>query len=259
MDMKLDASRNIYLTGGVQDSGTIISYATIKYDPDGNQLWVARYRGPNPGGAYDFGISLALDSNADVYVTGYSFGDGTTNVDIATIRYDSSGNQLWLRRYNGPANGLDEGRDIFLDSVGNVYVAGVSTGTNATYDYLLLKYDSNGNFLWEKRYELSVDFFGSEIFSIDRNGNLYLSGTDTQNAYDFVTIKYSPLPALKGDLNLDGVLTLADVVLMLNFVFNGDPFPAAPSAGDLNCDGAISAADAVLMLQIFFLSVSPPC
>ncbi|HXF49607.1 MAG TPA: dockerin type I repeat-containing protein [Verrucomicrobiae bacterium] len=88
---------------------------------------------------------------------------------------------------------------------------------------------------------------------------MYLSGTDTQNMWDFVTIKYSPLPAIKGDLNLDGVMTLADVVLMLNFVFNGTPFAAAPTAGDLNCDGKISPADVVIMLQIFFLSVPAPC
>jgi hypothetical protein len=84
-------------------------------------------------------------------------------------------------------------------------------------------------------------------------------GHDRNYIYDYITIKYSPLPALKGDLNLDGVLTAADVVLMLNFTFNGDPFPAAPTAGDLNCDGKISPADFVIMLQIFFLSAPPPC
>ena len=256
-DMKLDALGNVYLAGGCQDSGTTLSYATIKYDPDGNQLWVARYRG-RPD-AYDFARALVLDSNANAYVTGSSYGDGTTVMDIATIKYDSSGNQLWIQRYNGPSNGNDEGSSIAVDSAENVYLAGESRGIDSALNYVILKYDSSGNFLWEKRHEGSVDFVGSEIFSIDRNGNLHLSGTDTQNAYDFVTIKYSPLPTLKGDLNLDGILTMADVVLMLNFTFNGTPFPAAPSAGDLNCDGKISPTDVVIMLQIFFLAVSPPC
>ncbi|MCI0330732.1 MAG: dockerin type I repeat-containing protein [candidate division Zixibacteria bacterium] len=74
-----------------------------------------------------------------------------------------------------------------------------------------------------------------------------------------MTIKYSPLPALKGDLNLDGVLTMADVVLMLNLVFNGELPPAAPTAADLNCNGSLSAADVVTLLYMLYASASPPC
>ena len=257
--MKLDAMGNVYLTGGFQDSGTFVSYATIKYDPEGNQLWVARYRGPNPSGAYDFAIALALDVNANVYITGYSYGNGPTNADIATIKYDSTGNQLWLRRYDGPANGYDEGRSIAVDSIGNVYVAGLSFGNSSNYNYVILKYDSSGNFLWEKRHEGPVFNRATEKLSVDRIGNVYLAGTDSKNAHDFVTIKYSPLPVLKGDLNLDGVLTLADIVLMLNCVFLGEQPAAAPSACDVNCDGLLTAADVVILLNMFYLSTAPPC
>ena len=260
VDMKLDAVGNVYLTGGFQDSGIFVSYATVKYDPDGNQVWVARYRGrPN---AYDFAIALVLDSNANVYVTGYSYGEGTANADIATIKYDSNGNQLWIRHYDGPVNGYDGGSSITIDSIGNIYVAGQSEGINSSLNYVnyvILKYDSSGILLWDKRYEGLMFNRATEKLLIDRIGNVYLAGTEFQNSHDFVTIKYSPLPTLKGDLNLDGVMTLADVVLMLNFAFNGDPFPAAPAAGDLNCNGAVSSADFVIMLQYFFLSVPLPC
>ncbi len=98
--------------------------------------------------------------------------------------------------------------------------------------------------------------------AVDDLGNVYVTGESDsigKYIYDYVTIKYSPLPALKGDLNLDGVLTMADVVLMLNFVFSGDPFPAAPTAADLNCNGSLSAADIVTLLQMLFASASPPC
>ena len=258
-DMKLDATGNVYLTGGFQDSGTFVSYATIKYDTAGNQLWVARYRGPRSSGAYDFAIALALDVNANVYITGYSYGDGTTDADVATIKYDSNGNQLWLRRYNGPANGYDAGRNIAVDSIGNVYLAGLSFGINSTYNYVILKYDSSGNFLWEKRYEESVFNRTTEKLSVDRIGNVYLAGTDSKNTHDFVTIKYSPLPILKGDLNLDGVLTLADIVLILNCAFLGELPPAAPSACDINCDGLLTSADVVILLRMFYLGVPAPC
>lgn len=57
---------------------------------------------------------------------------------------------------------------------------------------------------------------------------------------------------LSGDLNLDGQLSMADVILELNKVFLDDPFPAQPAAGDLSCDGRFSAADVVLLLKQVF-------
>ena len=251
-DMKLGSNGDIYLTGGTIDSATFQDYTTIKYDPQGNQLWRARFDGNVSG--YDYARAMVLDSLENVYVT------GDNDAGIVTIKYDSSGNQLWVQTYSGPGSGQDWGKAITLDTAGNVYVAGVSFGSNSTFNFAILKYDSNGSFLWEKRFEEPVaDWRQNLKISVDQNGNIYLAGTDLQNGRDFVTIKYFPLPALKGDLNLDGILTLADVVLMLNFTFNGDPFAAAPTAGDLNCDGKISPADAVIMLQMFFLATPAPC
>jgi len=255
IDMKLGASGNIYLTGGTMGSATFQDYTTIKYDSQGNQLWTARFDGSSSG--YDYARAMALDSLENVYVTGYSDAGGERH--IVTIKYDSNGNELWVQSYNAPGSGGDYGPDISVDSAGNVCVAGIGFGGNSAYNYVILKYDSSGNFLWEKRYDGSVFNSATVELFVDKSGNLYLAGTDTRNAHDFVTIKYSPLPALKGDLNLDGVLTMADVVLMLNLIFNGDVPPAAPSAGDLNCNGSLSGADVVTLLQMFYASASPPC
>ncbi|MFQ6103254.1 MAG: SBBP repeat-containing protein [Candidatus Glassbacteria bacterium] len=41
--ISLDERENVYLTGESLDSITDFDFATIKYDKDGNQLWVARY------------------------------------------------------------------------------------------------------------------------------------------------------------------------------------------------------------------------
>lgn len=255
--IKLDESGNVYLTGGIQDSISRIDYMTVKYDPEGNLLWSARYNGSLND--YDWAIGMDLDKAGNAYVTGYS-----DRKDITTIKYDSLGNEIWIQQYNGSGNGFDAGYALRVDSAGNVYVAGISVGSGTYGDYILLKYDSNSNLLWEKRYNGPANYVDeASAISIDQNGNIYVTGksigSSTPYDYDYATIKYSPLPALKGDLNLDGVLTMADVVLMLNFTFLGDAFPAAPTAGDLNCDGRISPADFVIMLRIFFLSAPAPC
>ena len=38
-------SGNVYVTGYSYGSGTDHDYATIRYDRDGNEVWVARYNG----------------------------------------------------------------------------------------------------------------------------------------------------------------------------------------------------------------------
>ncbi len=41
--MAVDASGNVYVTGASEGSGTDYDYATIKYDTNGNELWVINY------------------------------------------------------------------------------------------------------------------------------------------------------------------------------------------------------------------------
>lgn len=65
-----NADGNVYVTGESQGDNGDLDYATIAYDSDGNQLWVARYDGPANGD--DSAVAVALDSSGDVYVTGSS-------------------------------------------------------------------------------------------------------------------------------------------------------------------------------------------
>jgi len=64
---------------------------------------------------------------------------------------------------------------------------------------------------------------------------------------------------LRGDLNMDNLLTAADVVLELNKVFLDEPYPAPESLGDMNCDSKFTPADAVLLLQVVYLEIPPEC
>lgn len=48
----------------------------------------------------DLAQALAVDSEGNVYVTGYSYGKGT-DYDYLTIKYDPQGKRLWEARYLG--------------------------------------------------------------------------------------------------------------------------------------------------------------
>jgi hypothetical protein len=57
------------------------------------------------------------------------------------VAYDSSGNQLWVARYNGPGNGDDIASGIAFDSkTGNLYVTGTSPGLGTGSDYATIAY-----------------------------------------------------------------------------------------------------------------------
>jgi len=188
--LAVDAAANVYVTGSSYGAGTDYDYATIKYDSNGNELWVARYNGPGNSG--DAATALAVDAAGNVYVTGWSQSAGTYTTDYATIKYDSNGNQLWVARYNGTENGSDAATALAVAGAGNVYVTGYSDGEGTGVDYATMKYDSNGNELWVARYNgpgNSRDY--AEALGVDAAGNAYVTGSSRGAAYeDYATIKY---------------------------------------------------------------------
>ena len=144
----IDASGNVYVTGESYGDSDY-DYATIKYNAAGQEQWVARYNGPGNQG--DAAYAMAIDGSGNVYVTGVSIGSGT-DADYATIKYNSSGQEQWVARYNGPANGPDYGQAIAVDNAGNIYVTGWSRGAGTDFDYATIKYDSAGQQQWAARY-----------------------------------------------------------------------------------------------------------
>ena len=194
----LDGSGNVYVTGFSYGSGTSYDYCTIKYNSAGVQQWVAIYNGPGNYG--DVARSIALDGSGNVYVTGYSTGNGTNyDYDYCTIKYNSSGVQQWVARYNGPGNSNDEAYSIAVDGSGNVYVTGFSDGggTNYDYDYCTIKYNSSGVQQWVARYNGPGNWNDvAYSIAVDGSGNVYVTGYSPGSGtnYDFCTIKYVQPP-----------------------------------------------------------------
>ncbi|MEO0100465.1 MAG: SBBP repeat-containing protein [candidate division WOR-3 bacterium] len=194
--LAVDDLGNVYVTGASVGLGTSYDYATIKYNSDGNELWVAREDGP--GNGPDFAYALAVDDFGNLYVTGTSF-DSTTDFDYTTIKYDAGGNPLWFARYNGPGM-IDEAYVLTIDNLGNVYVTGgsyTSETTNAHYDYATIKYDSNGNELWVARYNSPENGYDrARAIAVDNSGNVYVTGECggflpiPPDYFDYATIKY---------------------------------------------------------------------
>lgn len=135
----LDAAGNVHVTGQSEAAGSKFNYVTIKYAADGTQRWAVRYAGP---GSIDNATAIALDSNANVYVTGSSLSAGNS-MDVVTIKYDSVGNQRWLERFDMLSR-YDEASVMALNQSGDIFVGGRTDIVNNGIDYLTLKYDVAG-------------------------------------------------------------------------------------------------------------------
>jgi len=119
----------------------------------GARLWVARYSGP--GNGFSAAWSLAVSPGGTrVFVTGDSQGVGSGS-DYATVAYSAAtGARLWVKRYNGPANGDDSATSVAVSPGGTrVFVTGSSQGTGSGLDYATVAYNAaTGAQLWARRY-----------------------------------------------------------------------------------------------------------
>ena len=178
----VDGTGNIYVTGRSD-----FNYVTIKYDPSGLQEWLQVYNGTGNGN--DETRSLVIDGSNNIYVTGSSFGTGTDN-DFATIKYNSSGIQQWVQRYNSPSNSYDYAYSMAVDGSSNVYVTG-----NSADDYATIKYNSSGVQQWAQIYNGTGNAGdAASSLAVDASGNVYVTGysyTGAGTTYDYATIKYN--------------------------------------------------------------------
>lgn len=228
--IKLDSLLNVYVSGS-RDNGSNSDFATIKYNNSGQQQWLAIYSGPSNG--RDVAQSMTVDSSGNVYVTGDSYG-GVTSYDYATIKYSTSGQQLWVARYNGTGNSYDEPRSITVDKTGNVYVTGGSKGIGTLADYATVKYNTSGQQLWAARYNNPRDS-SDDAYSIavDTSGNVYVAGSShgIGTSDDFATIKYNAQGVEQWITRFNGPANYADIAYSLVIDKLGSVYVAGVSSG----------------------------
>ncbi len=270
---------SVHVAGSSDGIGTNSDYATLKYSSDGTLLWVQRYDGPGHG--RDYAFATAMDSMGNVYVTGGSYGGGSTGFDYATVKYTSDGAQSWVRRYTGPGNGNDSAFAICVDPAQNIHVTGASSGSAGDFDYVTLLYNPDGDLLWERRYNgtaSSVD--AAKAISIDSDYSTYVTGRSdgATTGADYTTLKYdssgtlnwtrrySPGPCkcdCHSDPVCDGVSNITDVALVVTVAFQNAPSPSDPNSScgygpaDADCSGAIDVTDVVRMIEVVFRGGTP--
>lgn len=190
--MVLDDSGNVYITGnsGVNDYfPNSHDLATVKYNSEGEQVWVNRF--VSPAHADDLVNDIAIDDSGNIYITSEGI---YVNMDLLLIKYSNSGVQKWVRGYDGPGHSTDLGRALVIDDSNNIYVTGSSYNSSLTVDYVTVKFNGNGDSLWVRRYDAGLnDDDHPMAIAIDKQNNIYVTGRSEGpgGCDDFATIKYS--------------------------------------------------------------------
>ncbi|NSW46568.1 MAG: SBBP repeat-containing protein [Bacteroidales bacterium] len=207
----VSSNGNIYVTGHIEgtadfDPGPGVFNLTpsgssdafiVKLDNNGNLIWVKQIGGTDS----DFGYSISVDLNENVYTTGifkgtvdFDPGTGTYNLssagsnDIFVSKLDAFGNFVWAKSMGG--SDIDYSNSITIDISGNVYITGRYKGTSdfdpdnqntlnlsavGEYDIFVMKLNSSGDLLWAKQMGGPNTESGNSI-AVDSYGNVYTTG-----------------------------------------------------------------------------------
>jgi uncharacterized delta-60 repeat protein len=186
----VDGNNHVYVAGHSNGRDTSLDLTLVKYDESGNKLWEVHYDGPSHRD--DYARAMALDAKGNVFVTGYSFGDGTEH-DYVTLKYRPEGELIWADRYNSSINRDDSAVDLIMDGEGRIIVTGTDRVRSTSYDFATIKYDTGGKQLWMARYSGEGESFDTAAaLTVDGNGNVYVTGygDNRETGYDIVTLKY---------------------------------------------------------------------
>jgi len=215
----VDSAGNAYLTGQTDSndfplvnaiqavpSGNSTGFVT-KINAAGNALVYSTFLGGTGG---DNGSRIAVDSAANVYVTGYTlstdfpivnaiqptFGGGL--LDSFVTKINAAGNAFVYSTYLG-GSGDDVGTGIAVNSTGKVYLTGVTTSINfptvnaiqptlhSPYgNAFVTKINAGGTALVYSTYLGGSSSEDGEGIAVDPGGNVYVAGGTTSADFPIV-------------------------------------------------------------------------
>lgn len=173
-------------------------YWVVKIDSTGTMQWNIRYGGSEA----DF-LSSVIAVNNGYLLAGTSYSgiggdkseDSRQGWDYWVIKIDSNGHKLWDRRFGGSQS--DFPAQVIQTSDGNYLIAGISNSamggdktqnSHGGWDYWLVKTDTTGNKLWDKRFGgmLNDDL---NVVAEDKDGHYLLGGSSDSEIGADKTVK----------------------------------------------------------------------
>ncbi len=169
------------------DSGYIAVGSTFsnEADPGVEYLWVIRTNAVGDtlwtkyfgnGGGNDAAKSVEITHDGNFVVAGETGSYSQDGLDAWILKLDSNGDAIWTQTYSGTK--ADAASSVIIDKKGYYVVTGYTKGVSGIRDALLLKYDSDGNLLWDRTYGGTNKEWMNDLCQTE-DGNYVLTGYTT--------------------------------------------------------------------------------
>ena len=177
----------------------------VKFDENGNVIWENVWGGNN----YDRFEKLIITPEDEYILLATSLStdiDGLSNKggqDVSIVKYDKDGNLVWQKSWGG--NFGDSFTDFFQTQDGGFIICGLFQSTNienlsnkGAVDAVIVKYDKNGNLIWQKSWGGNgSDTFSNLFQTYDGDFILYglsnstdIEGLHNNGEIDAIVVKY---------------------------------------------------------------------
>jgi hypothetical protein len=186
--LKLDRDRNVYMSYITFRPGLNSNYAVVKYNNEGDQQWIAEYNN-NGGASINYIYDLALDKQANVYVTGRS------NISIATVKFVQTPTSI-----NNSTSGIPEGISLnqnYPNPFNPKTIINYNIPTSLNPPFIK---GGNGGFVSLKVY----DILGNEVATLvnqKQDAGIYsvtCDGSDLPSGIYFYTLKVEGFRKVSG-------------------------------------------------------------
>lgn len=258
-----DGSGNFVITWQDYRDGNYDIYAQ-RYDPLGIALG-SNFKVNDDAGISDQGRpAVASHACGSFMITWQDYRN--ENFDIYAQRYDASGAPLGSNfKVNDDAGTADQKYAAVASEVSGNLVITWQDYRNENWDVYQQRYDSFGNALGLNFSISDFNFYSfAQITPTVAIGSskICFAWTNDRRAkgWDVYARLVKIVSGLRGDVNGNGEINLADVVYLINYLLWAGPAPTPELlVGDANCDDGVSIVDVVYLINYLFKSGPPPC
>jgi len=175
-----------------------------KFTKSGTLKWATYYGGTGE----DYSYCIVMDKSYKLFVSGITGSSGVMatsgthqstygggSFDAYLVKFDTNGVRQWGTYYGGTGSEyVDWGKSCVMDNLGNVYLCGATSSSNAIAtvgayqtvngggpsDNFIVKFNNNGVRQWGTYHGGGGD---DQVFACetDKNNNIYISGVTTSS------------------------------------------------------------------------------
>lgn len=165
-----DNADNIIIAGNLMSSDLEQAIALVKYSNSGNFIWDKTIKKTN---SLSFITSLKTDDFNNIYIAGGHNTTITYKSEAVLMKLDSNGDSIYQISHQLNPYCTESFFGFEFDHSGNIYLLETGRDSSNLHFFQILKYDSSGNYIWNKFIADSAESWGHII--VDEYDNIYYS------------------------------------------------------------------------------------